>query len=569
MKKKYIVLILITISFITVKAISNNFKLDTSELSYTKNSKKDIVVSNFRKEYQLTNSISNENTELEEEIKNLTKKTTYLLFGDFNNINESSEDYYKRKQDFYALRYNPEVPKDDSNIIGLDVNSQEYKDDLISGMAIPQIFNQAAELNMLYDSYGEIRITINDSIIISSITLPKVKIKEPSKTEPMNYDYIETNYVMNYYYKQLNGQWKLYYLYGESTDDISSYFKEVEKKESKTMAVVPSYQSQLSTIYNFDKLDKMPESELNNIYNNNQNNVVYLNSYYNNKVVASANGFFINSGLIVTTWNYLEKSLINAQYITIKGNNTNYELVGIVTANPETDVAVLKVESTTSAVKVGDYKQTSIEDPAIILSSRVGTGLIIQTGIIISNTDYIQTSIPLTNTDEGSPLFNQAGEVIGINTSKTTNSSISIAVNSAALKEIQDKFNVLDNIESITFEELKEKYYYEKINTENIKNSIPKNKWRKYSKIGNIENTIRMELVKASYKDGIVSLRYKNNISDYISSMQLAASFKEQLVKDGYKEITNNPTKTIYKNNKYQVIIMDEFDYLIIVMVKL
>ena len=569
MKKKYIVLILITISFITVKSISNNFKLDTSELSYTKNSKKDIVVSNFRKEYQLTNSISNENTELEEEIKNLTKKTTYLLFGDFNNINESSEDYYKRKQDFYALRYNPEVPKDDSNIIGLDVNSQEYKDDLISGMAIPQIFNQAAELNMLYDSYGEIRITINDSIIISSITLPKVKIKSPSKTEPMNYDYKETNYVMNYYYKQLNGQWKLYYLYGESTDDISSYFKEVEKKESKTMAVVPSYQSQLSTIYNFDKLDKMPESELNNIYNNNQNNVVYLNSYYNNKVVASANGFFINSGLIVTTWNYLEKSLINAQYITIKGNNTNYELVGIVTANPETDVAVLKVESTTSAVKVGDYKQTSIEDPAIILSSRVGTGLIIQTGIIISNTDYIQTSIPLTNTDEGSPLFNQAGEVIGINTSKTTNSSISIAVNSAVLKEIQDKFNVLDNIESITFEELKEKYYYEKINSENIKNSIPKYKWRKYSKIGNIENTIRMELVKASYKDGIVSLRYKNNISDYISSMQLAASFKEQLVKDGYKEITNNPTKTIYKNNKYQVIIMDEFDYLIIVMVKL
>ena len=211
------------------------------------------------------------------------------------------------------------------------------------------------------------------------------------------------------------------------------------------MAVVPSYQSQLSTIYNFDKLDKMPESELNNIYNNNQNNVVYLNSYYNNKVVASANGFFINSGLIVTTWNYLEKSLINAQYITIKGNNTNYELVGIVTANPETDVAVLKVESTTSAVKVGDYKQTSIEDPAIILSSRVGTGLIIQTGIIISNTDYIQTSIPLTNTDEGSTLFNQTGEVIGINTSKTTNSSISIAVNSAVLKEIQDKFNGLDN----------------------------------------------------------------------------------------------------------------------------
>lgn len=569
MKKKYIVLILIAASIISVSALSNNFKLDTSDLSYTMNSKNDSVVSNFKKDYRLTNSISNENSELEEEIKTLTKKTTYLLFGDFNNINESSEDYYKRKKDFYALRYNPEVPKDDSTILGLDVNSQEYEDDLISGMAIPQIFNQAAELNLLYDSYGDIRVTINNPIIISTITLPKVKIKEPSTTEPMNYDYIETNFVMHYYYKQLNGQWKLYYLYGESTDDISSYFKEVEKTETTSMAVAPSYQSQLSTIYSFDKLDKMTESELNNIYNNNQNNVVYLNSYYNNKVVATANGFFINSGLIVTTWSYIEKSLINAQYITIKGNDTTYELLGIVTANPETDVAVLKVESTTSAVKIGDYKKTNIEDPAIILSSKVGTGLIVQTGIIISNTDYIQTSIPLTSTDEGSPLFNQNGEVIGINTSKTTNSSISIAINSEVLKEIQDKFNSLDNIDSISFEELKEKYYYENINKENIKNSIPKNKWKKYSKIGNIENNIRMELVKASYKDGIVSLRYKNNISNYISSMQLAASFKEQLVKDGYKEIIDSTSKTIYKNNKYQVIIMDEFDYLIIVMVKL
>ena len=92
------------------------------------------------------------------------------------------------------------------------------------------------------------------------------------------------------------------------------------------MAVVPSYQSQLSTIYNFDKLDKMPESELNNIYNNNQNNVVYLNSYYNNKVVASANGFFINSGLIVTTWNYLEKSLINEIKQTINQLKNNHSI---------------------------------------------------------------------------------------------------------------------------------------------------------------------------------------------------------------------------------------------------
>lgn len=573
MKKKIILAtLLISFSSITVYALTNNFNFDTSKLSFASNSKKGNVVSNFNQNYNLTYSISNDNEKLEEEIKNLTKRTTYLLFGDFNSKDESSEDYYRRKKEWYDLRYNPEVPKDDSNAFGLDTNSQEYLDDIVSGMAIPQIFSQATELGLQYSSYGDIRVTINDNLVISSITLPNVKLKEQSKSDPMKYDYIETNFVMHYYYKKLNNEWKLYYLYGEDTDDVGEYFNEIETTESKTMAIAPSYQSQLSKIYSFEKLDKMTEEKLNNIYNSNVNNVVFLNGYYNNSVIASANGFFINNGLIVTTWNFLEKALINGQYITIKGNNISYEVEGIVTANPDTDVAVIKVKnSNNSSIKLGDYKATNVEDPAIIISSKSGTGVMVQTGIVISNEDYIQTSIPLSTVDEGSPLFNQRGDVIGINTSKSTNTSISIAMNSEVLKEIQNKFKSLsfDKIETISFNELKEKYYYVKYNSENIKNSIPKGKWKTYSKIGNIEDTIKLELVKASYKDGIVSLRYKNSISQYINSMQLATDFKSKLISDGYEQVVNSSSKSIYKNKKYQVIIMDEFDYLIVVMVKL
>lgn len=573
MKKKIILAtLLLSFSSITVYALTNNFNFDTSKLSFASNSKKGNVVSNFNQNYNLTYSISNDNEKLEEEIKNLTKRTTYLLFGDFNSKDESSEDYYKRKKEWYDLRYNPEVPKDDSNAFGLDTNSQEYLDDIVSGMAIPQIFSQATELGLQYSSYGDIRVTINDNLVISSITLPNVKLKEQSKSDPMKYDYIETNFVMHYYYKKLNNEWKLYYLYGEDTDDVGEYFNEIETTESKTMAIAPSYQSQLSKIYSFEKLDKMTEEELNNIYNSNVNNVVFLNGYYNNSVIASANGFFINNGLIVTTWNFLEKALINGQYITIKGNNISYEVEGIVTANPDTDVAVIKVKnSNNSSIKLGDYKATNVEDPAIIISSKSGTGAMVQTGIVISNEEYIQTSIPLSTVDEGSPLFNQSGDVIGINTSKSTNTSISIAMNSEVLKEIQNKFKSLsfDKIETISFNELKEKYYYVKYNSENIKNSIPKSKWKTYSKIGNIEDTIKLELVKASYKDGIVSLRYKNSISQYINSMQLATDFKSKLISDGYEQVVNSSSKSIYKNKKYQVIIMDEFDYLIVVMVKL
>ena len=573
MKKKIILTtLLLSISSITVYALSNNFNFDTSKLSFTSNSKKGSVVSNFNQNYNLTYSISSDNEKLEDEIKNLTKRTTYLLFGEFNNKEESSEDYYKRKKDWYDLRYNPEVPKDDSNFLGLDTNSQEYLDDIVSGMAIPQIFSQATELGLQYSSYGDIRVTINDNLVISSITLPKVKLKVQSKTDPMKYDYIETNFVMHYYYKKLNNEWKLYYLYGEDTDDIGEYFNEIETTESKTMAIAPSYQSQLSKIYSFDKLDKMTQNELNTIYKSNVNNVVFLNSYYNNSVIASANGFFLSIVLIVTTWNFLEKALINGQYITAKGNNITYDIEGIVTANPDTDVAVIKVKNgNNSFIKLGDYKTTKTEDPAIIISSKSGTGAMVQTGIVISNEGYLQTSIPLSNVDEGSPLFNQSGDVIGINTSKSTNTSISIAMNSDVLKEIQNKFKSLnvDKIETISFDELKEKYYYVKYDSENVKNSIPKSKWKTYSKIGNIEDTIKLELIKASYKDGIVSLRYKNSISQYISSMQLATDFKSKLISDGYEQVVNSSSKAIYKNKKYQVIIMDEFDYLIVVMVKL
>ncbi len=578
MKKKIcILLVFASLSTISVYALSNNFHFDTSKLSYTSNSKKENVVDNFNKNYNLTYSISSENKELEEEIKNLTKKTTYLLFGGFNNTDETSENYYKRHKDWLDLRYNPkipEVPVDDDNPFGLDTSSQEYQDDLVSGITIPQIFQQVKEMGFLYNSYGDIRVTFNDDLIISSITLPNVKVKEQSKEDPMKYDYIETNYIMYYYYKKLNDEWKLYYLYGESTDDVNDYFSEIESNETKgTMAIAPSYKSQLSTVYSFEKLESMTQEELNQVYNNNINTVVYLNSYYNNMVVASANGFFIHNGLVLTTWNFIEKSLIEAQYITIKDSNLNtFEIEGIVTANPDTDVAVIKLKNAdTPAVTLGDFKSLKVEDPAITISSKSSTGAIIQTGIVISTDDYIQTSIPLLNTDEGSPLLNQNGEVVGINTSKSTNASVSIAINSEVLKEIQNKFANMNfhDIESISFTELKEKYYYVKYDDESIMNTIPKNKWKEYSKIGNIEKTINLELVKASYKDGIVSLRYKNGISKYINSMQLSIDFKEQLLNDGYKLIMDNTSKVIYQNDKYQVIIMDEFDYLIIVMVRL
>ena len=576
MKKGYLILIAICFSIcsITVYALSLDFNFDSSKLSFSTNSKQSSIADKFDDKYQLSYSLKGEDAKTEEEIKELTKKTTYLLLGDFNNENESSEDYYKRHKDYQEMAAYNYFPKDKNSSSGYDETNPLYRYVVASELAIPQLFNSFNELGIIYNSYGDIRVTISGDLVISTLTLPDVKMKEEDKDNSMNYKTIKTNLIIYYYFLKIDGTYRLTYLYGETTDNVSKYFNELEDSETKTtMAIATSYDSNLSSIYNFDKLNALSKNDINNIYNSNLKNVVYLRSYYNNKVVSNGNGVFINDGIILTTWSFLEKALINSQYLTIKDNTgTTYNLDGIVTANPETDVAVIKLkEKSGTCIQLGNKNDIKIEDPAITLSSKSGTGLTIQKGIVIANGDYVQTSIPLTETDEGSPLFDSKGNLIGVNTSKSINSNISMAINLDVIKEIQDKFNYIEfeSIKTISFEDLKNEYYYTKYNEENVVNSISKSKWNKYKKIGNIEETIKLELVKASYKDDIVSLRYKNNISNYISSMQLSVSFKEQLIKDGYEEKMNSSSKCIYENKNYQIIIMDEFDYLIIVMVKL
>ncbi len=570
--KKKIILLFISFLISSTTVYATSFEFDASKSIFTNNNKRNNVINNFEKKYAIESPTSIKDKNLEKDIINLTKKTTYLLFGGFNNTKETSENYYKRHKEWLELRYNPKVPEDKNNPLGLDTNSQEYKDDLVSGLALPQIFNQANELGLVYNSYGDIRITDNNDIIISSVILPNVKIKKEDENNPMNYKYIKTNYIMNYYYKKLNNEWKLYNLYGETVDEILNYFNEIETKESKQMAIAPTYKTKMENIYNFDKLNKVTTKELSNIYKTNINNTVFLNGYYDNSLVASSNGFFIDKNLIITTWNFVEQSLIKAQYITAKSNNKELSIIGIVTANLDNDIAIIKVkENNSNKIKLGNHKKLKVEDPVFTISSKIGTGSLMQKGIIVSNTDYINTSIPLSQTDEGSMLLNSKGEVIGMNTSKSINNSMSLAVNSETLNNIQSNFTSKDSekIDAISFEELKEKYYYTEQSKAKIVNNIPKSKWKTYSKIGDIENTIKQKPIKANYKNGVVSLKYKNNLSKYIKSMQLSNSFKNELIKEGYKEILNTNTKAIYKNKKYQVVIMESFDNLIIVMVKL
>lgn len=574
MKKKILLITLLSISAFGVFALSNKFTIDSSKFSFSKNYKQNSVTNEFNKDYALTYNISSGNEELKEEITALSKKVTYLLLGQGDMTNESSLEYYERRNKYLELKYDPEIPKDSNSYSGYDETSQEYKDSILSDFVIPQMFSQLDELNITYNSIGAIRVGVVDDYVISMVSLPNATLKQENSEEPMKYDTVKTNLIMYYYFKKLNDEYKLYYLFGEGTDDLSQYFGSIEDNENtKNLVIAQNNDTKLREIYDFSKADSLDENKLNQIYNSNSKNILILSAYYNTSLVASANGVLISDGLVVTTWNFLEKALINSQFFAIKDNEGNsYQIDGIVTANPETDLVVIKLkDKVTATTTLGNIDNVNILDAVMTISSKSGVGLSLQTGIVTSKDGYIQSAIPLRETDEGSPLYNDAGQLIGINTAKAVNTSVSLAIDVNALEEIKNKIGSkdFDSIKTVSFNELKEKYYYTNYNEEKIVNSISDTKWQTFKKIGDIENNIKLDLVKASYDNNVVSLRYKNGISKYINSMQLASSFKEELINTGYRETLNSSTKCIYVSNDYKVMIMDEFDYLIIVMVKL
>lgn len=574
MKKKILLITLLSISAFGVFALSNKFTIDSSKFSFSKNYKQNSVTNEFNKDYALTYNISSGNEELKEEITALSKKVTYLLLGQGDMTNESSLEYYERRNKYLELKYDPEIPKDSNSYSGYDETSQEYNDSILSDFAIPQMFSQLDELNITYNSIGAIRVGIVDDYVISMVSLPNATLKQENSEEPLKYDTVKTNLIMYYYFKKLNDEYKLYYLFGEGTDDLSQYFGSIEDNENtKNLVIAKNNDTKLREIYDFSKADSLDENKLNQIYNSNSKNILILSAYYNTSLVASANGVLISDGLVVTTWNFLEKALINSQFFAIKDNEGNsYQIDGIVTANPETDLVVIKLkDKVTATTTLGNIDNVNILDAVMTISSKSGVGLSLQTGIVTSKDGYIQSAIPLREADEGSPLYNDAGQLIGINTAKAVNTSVSLAIDVNALEEIKNKIGSkdFDSIKTVSFNELKEKYYYTNYNEEKIVNSISDTKWQTFKKIGDIENNIKLDLVKASYDNNVVSLRYKNGISKYINSMQLASSFKEELINTGYRETLNSSTKCIYVSNDYKVMIMDEFDYLIIVMVKL
>jgi serine protease Do len=135
-------------------------------------------------------------------------------------------------------------------------------------------------------------------------------------------------------------------------------------------------------------------------------------------------GFIIDgSGLIVTNRHVIERA---KDILVILHDNTLLRATLLAQAD-QADIALLKVtpESPLPAVRFGDSDALQVADRVLAIGNPLGLGGSVTQGIVsalnrdISDTpfdDYIQTDAAINHGNSGGPLFNERGEVIGMNT---------------------------------------------------------------------------------------------------------------------------------------------------------
>jgi serine protease Do len=153
-------------------------------------------------------------------------------------------------------------------------------------------------------------------------------------------------------------------------------------------------------------------------------------------VNSMGSGFVIDAnGIVVTNNHVIEK----AETIEVRfqdGSVLKAELVG---RDPKTDLAVLRVKPNAPlpAIKFGNSDALRVGDWVLAIGNPFGLGGSVSLGIVSARNrdinagpydDFIQTDAAINKGNSGGPLFNLAGDVVGINTAIYSPSGGSVGI---------------------------------------------------------------------------------------------------------------------------------------------
>ena len=137
---------------------------------------------------------------------------------------------------------------------------------------------------------------------------------------------------------------------------------------------------------------------------------------------AYGSAFFISKdGYLLTNHHVVE----DASKVTIMLNDRREIDAKVVGSDERTDVALLKVEGNNfPSLSVGNVDQLKVGQPVLAIGSPFGFDYSASAGIVSAKSrnmmgetsvPFIQTDVALNTGNSGGPLFNQQGQVVGVN----------------------------------------------------------------------------------------------------------------------------------------------------------
>lgn len=202
-------------------------------------------------------------------------------------------------------------------------------------------------------------------------------------------------------------------------------------------AVVNVSTSQILTV---DGGTPLPDnSPFRDLFDNNGNPIQQLQG--------AGSGFVVDpDGIIVTNFHVIE----GADEIWANFQDGSRLRATIIGADQATDIAVLRVSPPRPllAVSFGSSEDLRVGDWLMAIGSPFNLGGTVTTGILSARNrnlnagpfdDYLQTDTAINQGNSGGPLFNMAGEVIGINTAIFSQSGASAGVAFAIPSEMASR----------------------------------------------------------------------------------------------------------------------------------
>lgn len=133
-------------------------------------------------------------------------------------------------------------------------------------------------------------------------------------------------------------------------------------------------------------------------------------------------GFIVSQdGIILTNAHVVQ----DAKEVTVKMTDRREYKAKVLGADPQTDVAVIKIEAKNlPVVKVGDVNSLQVGEWVLAIGSPYGLENTATAGIVSAkgrslpddtSVPFIQTDVAVNPGNSGGPLFNDRGEVVGIN----------------------------------------------------------------------------------------------------------------------------------------------------------